>query len=126
MPPVAPRVPAAPSYWPALDGLRALAVVAVFLLHNGLWVTIHNGGYGVEIFFVISGFLITGLLVDEYARSRRISLRRFWGRRVRRLVPPLVHRLVSRAGHTTATRFNAGSTSFKTSIKDTVQETLAT
>ncbi|WBM81151.1 acyltransferase family protein [Cryobacterium breve] len=72
-----------------LDGLRGIAVSVVLVFH--FFPQALPGGFvGVDVFFVISGFLITGLLVDEYARSRRISLRRFWGRRVRRLVPPLV------------------------------------
>ncbi|GAB3121674.1 acyltransferase family protein [Glaciibacter psychrotolerans] len=72
-----------------LDGLRALAVTGVLLYHffpNAL-----PGGFiGVDVFFVISGFLITGLLVSERARSGRISLPQFWRRRLRRLVPPLI------------------------------------
>jgi peptidoglycan/LPS O-acetylase OafA/YrhL len=72
-----------------LDGLRGIAVSVVLVFH--FFPQALPGGFvGVDVFFVISGFLITGLLMDEYARSRRISLRRFWGRRVRRLVPPLV------------------------------------
>jgi len=72
-----------------LDGLRGIAVSAVLVFH--FFPDLLPGGFvGVDVFFVISGFLITGLLVDEYARSGRVSLRRFWGRRVRRLVPPLV------------------------------------
>jgi len=85
-----PRVPAGPGYWPALDGLRAIAVLAVFLLHNGRWITVHNGGYGVEMFFVISGFLITTLLLREHARRGRVRLVRFWSRRLARLYPALV------------------------------------
>jgi len=72
-----------------LDGLRGIAVTVVLVFH--FFPGFLPGGFvGVDVFFVISGFLITGLLVDEYARSGRVSLRRFWGRRVRRLVPPLV------------------------------------
>ncbi|TFB73715.1 acetyltransferase [Cryobacterium glaciale] len=72
-----------------LDGLRALAVIAVALYH--FFPAILPGGFiGVDVFFVISGFLITGLLVSEHTRTGRISLRRFWQRRARRLVPPLV------------------------------------
>lgn len=72
-----------------LDGLRAIAVIAVVLYH--FFPDALPGGFiGVDVFFVISGFLITGLLVSERARTGRVSLRRFWQRRARRLVPPLV------------------------------------
>ncbi|RJT90512.1 acyltransferase, partial [Cryobacterium melibiosiphilum] len=72
-----------------LDGLRAIAVVAVVLFHF-FPAALPGGFIGVDIFFVISGFLITGLLVAEHERSGRLDLRRFWKRRVRRLVPPIV------------------------------------
>ncbi|MFO7689298.1 MAG: acyltransferase family protein, partial [Cryobacterium sp.] len=72
-----------------LDGLRALAVLAVVLYHF-FPEAIPGGFLGVDVFFVISGFLITGLLVSEHARTGRVDLRRFWQRRLKRLVPPLV------------------------------------
>jgi len=73
-------------YVPALDGLRALAVISVLLYHANLgWIP--GGFLGVEIFFVISGYLITLLLVTEHEQNGRISLRRFWFRRARRLLP---------------------------------------
>src|SRR6201986_152679 len=82
-----PRHVALPQY-PGLDGLRALAVVAVLLYHGG--VSWSGGGFlGVEMFFVLSGFLITSLLVAEWGRSGRIALRAFWARRARRLLPAL-------------------------------------
>jgi peptidoglycan/LPS O-acetylase OafA/YrhL len=90
-PPVAePHVAARESkrvpYVPALDGLRALAVIAVLLYHADLgWIP--GGFLGVEVFFVISGYLITLLLVSEHEQNGRISLRRFWFRRARRLLP---------------------------------------
>ena len=75
-------------YLPGLDGLRAIAVGVVVLYHAGLlWAP--GGFLGVEIFFVISGYLITSLLVAEWRRDRRIALRHFWGRRARRLLPAL-------------------------------------
>jgi peptidoglycan/LPS O-acetylase OafA/YrhL len=72
-----------------LDGLRALAIAAVLVFHlNPGWLP---GGYlGVDIFFVVSGFLITTLLVRERASSGRVDLRAFWGRRARRLLPALL------------------------------------
>lgn len=73
---------------PGLDGLRALAVIVVILYH--LFPHVFPGGYiGVDIFFVISGFLITALLIGEYEKTGRISLKHFWLRRARRLLPAL-------------------------------------
>lgn len=73
-------------YRPALDGLRGVAVVAVLLFHSGFsWA---RGGYlGVSAFFTLSGFLITTLLLVEHDGSGRISLKGFWARRFRRLLP---------------------------------------
>ncbi len=69
---------------PALDGLRGAAVAAVLLYHAGHL----DGGYlGVDLFFVLSGFLITSLLLAEHDRTDGISLGRFWERRARRLLP---------------------------------------
>lgn len=71
---------------PEIQALRALAVMFVVLFH--LWPLRFTGGYvGVDVFFVISGFLITSHLVREAVRSGRISLAQFWARRVRRLIP---------------------------------------
>ncbi|MBL8777224.1 MAG: acyltransferase family protein [Acidimicrobiales bacterium] len=73
-------------YRPEIDGVRALAVVAVVAYHAG--VPGFGGGFvGVDVFFVISGFLITGLLVGEVERSGRLSVAGFYGRRARRLLP---------------------------------------
>ncbi len=73
-------------YFPALDGIRAVAVVAVLLFHGGFdWAV---GGYlGVSTFFTLSGFLITSLLLAERSVTGTIALRAFWLRRFRRLLP---------------------------------------
>jgi len=75
-------------YLPGLDGIRAIAVVAVMVYHaNSDWLP---GGYlGVEVFFVISGYLITLLLIAEHERTGTIDLKNFWIRRFRRLLPAL-------------------------------------
>ncbi|MFF3747586.1 acyltransferase family protein [Streptomyces kronopolitis] len=70
-----------------LDGLRGLAVAAVLLFHAGY---LGGGFLGVDLFFVLSGFLITGLLLGEVQRRGRIALPAFWERRARRLLPALV------------------------------------
>jgi peptidoglycan/LPS O-acetylase OafA/YrhL len=76
-----------------IDGLRAVAIVLVVAFHAGL--TQVSGGFvGVDVFFVISGFLITTNLLDESRRSGEIDLLRFWAKRVRRLVPALALMLV--------------------------------
>jgi peptidoglycan/LPS O-acetylase OafA/YrhL len=77
----------------ALDGLRAVAVVAVVIYHLSPRL-LPSGYLGVDVFMVVSGFLITGLLVREYEHSGGIRLAVFWGRRFRRLVPALVLLLV--------------------------------
>ncbi|MFI5960409.1 acyltransferase family protein [Cryptosporangium sp. NPDC051539] len=74
-------------YRPALDGLRAVAVLAVLVYHLGAsWLP--GGFLGVDLFFVLSGFLITTLLLEEWSARGRIDLGTFWLRRARRLLPP--------------------------------------
>jgi peptidoglycan/LPS O-acetylase OafA/YrhL len=71
---------------PEIQGLRAVSVVLVVLFH--LWPTYVRGGYvGVDVFFVISGFLITSHLVREITATGRVQVTRFWARRIRRLLP---------------------------------------
>ncbi len=83
------------TYVPGLDGLRAISVLAVMLYHFRPDRSILRGGYlGVEVFFVISGYLITSLLLAERRREGRIALPRFWMRRIRRLWPALFTMLV--------------------------------
>ena len=72
---------------PALDGLRGLAVAAVVVFHLG---HLRGGFLGVDLFFVLSGFLITSLLVVEHRDRGRIDLRAFWVRRFRRLLPAVL------------------------------------
>jgi peptidoglycan/LPS O-acetylase OafA/YrhL len=73
-------------YLPGIDAMRALAVLAVFGYHSGLsWVP--GGFLGVDVFFVISGYLITSLLLREFQRGGHVELGRFWLRRARRLLP---------------------------------------
>ncbi len=75
-------------YRPEIDGLRAVAVVPVILFHLGVG-AIPGGFLGVDVFFVISGFLITSIITSEL-QSGTFSLKRFWIRRIRRIVPALV------------------------------------
>lgn len=81
-------------YRPALDGVRAVAVLAVIAYHFGYrWAP--GGFLGVDMFFVLSGYLITSLLLSEHARTGRIALREFWLRRARRLLPALFLMLIA-------------------------------
>ncbi len=73
-------------YRPAVDGVRAVAVTAVVLFHLGFaWIP--GGFIGVDVFFVLSGYLISGLLIAEVSRRDAVSLGRFYARRARRLLP---------------------------------------
>lgn len=90
----APQLISRVPYLPGLDGLRALAVVAVIVYHaNSSW--LHGGFLGVEVFFVISGYLITLLVIAEHERSGRVALGQFWLRRARRLLPALFTMLIA-------------------------------
>ncbi len=81
-------------YQPALDGLRAVSVIAVILYHAGLsWIP--GGFIGVEVFFVVSGFLITSLMIDEQHAFGKVDLKQFWIRRARRLLPALFAMLIA-------------------------------
>ena len=77
-----------------MDGLRALAVIAVLLYHADLGF-VQGGFLGVEVFFVISGYLITALLLTEWRQYGRINLKGFWMRRAKRLLPALYVLLVA-------------------------------
>ena len=80
-------------YIPAIDGLRAIAVIAVTLYHLGIsWIP--GGFLGVDLFFVISGYVITRLLLDSIQERGGLDLRDFYLARIRRLLPPLVFMIV--------------------------------
>ena len=80
-------------YIPAIDGLRAVAVIAVILYHLGIsWIP--GGFLGVDLFFVISGYVITRLLLDSIQERGGLDLRDFYMARIRRLLPPLLFMIV--------------------------------
>jgi peptidoglycan/LPS O-acetylase OafA/YrhL len=80
-------------YIPAIDGLRAIAVIAVILYHLGVsWIP--GGFLGVDLFFVISGYVITRLLLDSIQERGGLDLRDFYMARIRRLLPPLIFMIV--------------------------------
>lgn len=83
------RKPINPRYMPGLDSVRAVAVIAIIIYHlNPQWL---SGGFlGVDTFFVISGYLITSLLLTEYHNTGKIELMSFWLRRVKRLIPAVL------------------------------------
>jgi len=76
-------------YRPAIDGLRTVAVTLVVLFHAGV-AGVANGFVGVDLFFVLSGYLVTNVMLAEYRGSGTVRLRRFYARRVRRLLPAAV------------------------------------
>jgi peptidoglycan/LPS O-acetylase OafA/YrhL len=91
-----PAAPASLTHLSQLDGLRGLAVVLVVLYHSGYLTAgwgprpFPGGFIGVDLFFALSGFLITTILLGQLERRGRIDLGEFWSRRIRRLVPALV------------------------------------
>ncbi|MBD8477480.1 SGNH hydrolase domain-containing protein [Microbacterium sp. CFBP 8794] len=90
---VDPSGPATSTFLPHVQGLRAIAVLAVVVFH--MWPTALPGGFaGVDVFFVISGFLITAHLAREIAGTGTVRLARFWARRARRLLPAALTVLV--------------------------------
>src|ERR1043166_1883859 len=85
-------------YRPALDGLRGIAIIAVLAVHTHHifgWSILNGGNIGVDIFFVLSGFLITALLIEEWQSKGHVSLKGFYWRRILRLVPALLVLLTS-------------------------------
>jgi peptidoglycan/LPS O-acetylase OafA/YrhL len=82
---------------PALDGLRGIAILAVLAWHAGLPGFTGAGQAGVTLFFVLSGFLITAILIEEHARSGRIDFGRFYRNRAARLLPALLVMLLAAA-----------------------------
>ena len=76
-------------YRAEIDGLRALSVLPVIFFHAGI--EIFSGGFiGVDIFFVISGYLITSILLEELNNNNKINILHFYGRRARRILPALI------------------------------------
>lgn len=76
-------------YFPGLDGMRAIAVIAIIIFHlNPKWLP--GGFLGVDTFFIISGYLITTLLIKEYEADQSINLAHFWYKRIKRLLPPVL------------------------------------
>lgn len=103
-------------YIPALDGLRAVAVVAVVASHS--WAQALPGGWiGVDVFFVLSGYLITSILLGEHERTGKISFRRFYARRALRLFPALAVTLLLGVG--------IAYLVYPASASDTVHEAIA-
>ncbi|GLH87332.1 MULTISPECIES: acyltransferase [unclassified Bradyrhizobium] len=94
---------------PSLDGIRALSVLIVVLGHSGLQ-TLIPGGFGVTIFFFLSGFLISTLMLSEHERTGTINVPRFYARRVFRLMPPLLITLAIAYGLTCAGMLDGGIT----------------
>ena len=97
----APATASAARYRPQLDGLRAVAVYLVVAYHAG----VHgfSGGFiGVDLFFVLSGYLVTQLLLRDFRQSERIGFRRFYSRRIRRLLPAAIATLLVTAAVYTA------------------------
>src|SRR5829696_7146129 len=92
--PPGPRVGRRMGYVPALDGLRGIAALGVLFVHylsplasTRPLLSVPGGHYGVDVFFALSGFLITTLLIEEYQARGSIDLRAFWVRRALRLMP---------------------------------------
>jgi peptidoglycan/LPS O-acetylase OafA/YrhL len=95
---------------PDIEGMRAIAVLLVLLYHAGI--PAFSGGYvGVDVFFVISGFLITGLLVRELRATGTIDRSRFYARRIRRLLPATALVLSATAALTVMSLRSGGRTS---------------
>jgi peptidoglycan/LPS O-acetylase OafA/YrhL len=94
--PVDPDAPSqGPSlaYIPALDGVRGVAIIVIMGFHGGVFLT-SGGFYSLDMFFTLSGFLITSLLIGEWQRTATIRLGAFWARRARRLLPALLVMLI--------------------------------
>src|SRR5215831_115057 len=86
---VSPRPAFKLGYMPALDGLRAISILVVMFHHGDLFWMGRGGFLGVDIFLVLSGFLITTLLLQEWEKTDTISFKKFYSRRALRLLPAL-------------------------------------
>jgi peptidoglycan/LPS O-acetylase OafA/YrhL len=86
-------------FWPQLDGLRVVSIAIVLVAHMGdQWLPVFKGALGVTVFFVISGYLITSLLIREEHRNQQVSLSQFYLRRVFRIVPLYMLALATATG----------------------------
>lgn len=83
------------SYFPAVDGMRAIAILSVLVFHTGIY---SNGLFGVDVFFVLSGYLITFTLLREHHRTGSVHIGRFYLRRLKRLLPLLLVMLLLTLG----------------------------
>lgn len=101
---------------PELDGIRAVAVTLVVLEHCQVPGMVHAGGVGVTMFFTLSGFLITSLLLEERAASGRIDMVRFYKRRILRLLPALYASLLAALVLALLLDVATGSTEFLASV----------
>jgi peptidoglycan/LPS O-acetylase OafA/YrhL len=81
-------------YYPLIDSLRAISIIGVIIYHleiNFFSYKFFGGGYlGVDIFFFISGYLITGLIYNEYDKIGKFNFLNFYNRRLRRIIPPII------------------------------------
>ena len=103
-------------YRPDIEGLRAIAVLGVVLFHANL--PQFSGGFvGVDVFYVLSGFLITSLIVAEVEKTGRLSLAKFWGRRMRRLLPAAAFVLLATLA---ASYVVLDALSFRQAVKDII------
>ena len=108
-----------PSYFPFMDGMRALAIISVILCHvfrNTEWLMYVDGSIGVHVFFILSGFLITTLLLKEKIKYGNVSFKNFYGRRVLRIFPVAYLFILTLVLLNTIFKLNISPVSFLASI----------